>query len=462
MTRIYLRIFIGFWLINIVTILFHNVWAHWFDLNPNRALVRYEDNPYDKFAVRGLHATVDSLIHWELDILRTGVAEAPDWLFQRVFIVDEYGYDLRARPIPPEVDEILGKISLTSPFYKSSGDEQSYAGRYILLPDGNNLRIVSFSTPFYGRRVLWQLYVINNWQFFLISILISGSVCFVFAHHMTRDFRAFREATYGVAKGDLGLRLSPTFGRRHDEIAELSRDFDNMTARLERSMAEQKRLIKDVSHELRSPLARIQFALGIAHQKSSDEVKLELDKASKAADYLNDIITTILSFPTTEIDSWDLDDVVDLKALLETVVNDFEEETKPKQLRLHFETSLDEALVATYSNTLVGVFENIIRNAIHYTKANSQIDIQLQSEGEDYMISICDQGPGVAEAELNDIFEPFYRTDQARDRSSGGYGLGLSIAQRTVELHKGHIKAKNRPDQSGLCVEINLPKSELF
>ncbi len=462
MTKIYLKIFIGFWLINIVTILLHNIWEHWFDLGPANELVQYDDNPYDQFAIRGLNATINSTINWELDAIRIGIGSAPEYIFRRVFIIDPDGKDLRNRDIPEKIQEILSHLTPAIPFYKTSEEEQTYAGRYIILPDGNPIRIVSFSTPAYGRRVLWQLYVIRNWQFFLILILISGTVCLVFARHMSRDFRALRQATNDIAKGDLSVRVGPQLGNRKDEIAELGHDLDNMASRLEKSMQEQKRLIKDVSHELRSPLARIQVALGIAQQKTrSTDVAEQLDKVSSAADYLNDIITTILSFPTTEADSWDLSDVIDIKMLVESLCQDFVDEAKQKEVVIDFHSQSAEVLVATYGNTLIGVFENILRNALHYTSSNSTISVSIYKTTENCCsIIIADEGPGVPEKELTDIFEPFYRTDQARDRASGGYGLGLSIAQRTIALHKGTIIASNRTDKSGLSMTVTLPCHE--
>ncbi|MEX1032954.1 MAG: ATP-binding protein, partial [Cellvibrionaceae bacterium] len=116
-------------------------------------------------------------------------------------------------------------------------------------------------------------------------------------------------------------------------------------------------------------------------------------------------------------------------------------------------------LVATYSNTLIGVFENVLGNALHYTRPNTTISITLRQRNDNYIVAIADQGPGVREEHLKDIFEPFYRTDEARDRASGGYGLGLSIAQRTVQLHGGTITAHNHPE-GGLVVEVILPRTD--
>jgi two-component system sensor histidine kinase CpxA len=460
MTKIYIKIFIGFWAINILTVLGHNAYVHW--VNPDaetRLLAQYEDSPYDRFAVRGLNKTVDTVMHYNLAGLRRSIPQVDEWIFRRVYIVDELGNDLRGREISPIINEILGMIGPNNPYYITSEQGQSYAARYILLPDGNGLRIVSFSTPFHGRYVQWRLYLRSNWVLYLMSLLISGSACFFFARHMSRDFRALQQATQDIAKGDLSVRVAPRFAARRDEIAELSRDFDNMTARLEKSMQEQKRLIKDVSHELRSPLARLQFALAIAQQRSAESAHAELEKARNAADYLNDIITTILSFPTNEAETWELNDVVEINALLVTLSEDFTEEARQKGVSVTLDSSVTDALVATYGSTLIGVFENIIGNALHYTYADTGIHISLAQRDGKYVVTVADQGPGVKEEQLKDIFEPFYRTDEARDRASGGYGLGLSIAQRTVQLHGGTIIARNRPG-GGLAMEVHLPEGD--
>lgn len=460
MTKIYIKIFIGFWAINILTVLGQNIYAHWVTPNAeSRLLAEYEDSPYDRFAVRGLNKTIDYIMHYDLSGLRRSIPQVDEWIFRRVYLVDELGNDLRGREISPIINEILGMIRPGNPYYVTSEQGQSYAARYVLLPDGNGLKIVSFSTPFHGRYVEWRLYLESNWVLYLMSLLISGTACFFFARHMSQDFRALQRATQDIAKGDLSVRIASRFASRKDEIAELSRDFDNMTERLEKSMAEQKRLIKDVSHELRSPLARLQFALGIAQQRSTPSVHAELEKARSAADYLNDIITTILSFPTNEKESWELNDVIEVNALLETLSGDFAEEAKQKGVTIGFRSNTQDALIATYSNTLIGVFENILGNALHYTLPHTLIDASLREQDGSYVVAVADQGPGVKEAQLKDIFEPFYRTDEARDRASGGYGLGLSIAQRTVQLHGGSITAYNRRE-GGLVVEVHLPKGD--
>jgi two-component system sensor histidine kinase CpxA len=335
-------------------------------------------------------------------------------------------------------------------------------GRYITLNDGNSVKLITISAgrdEGQDRDIIWELFLDNIWPLLLVSILVSGSACFFLARHFTRSINTLQKATQQIARGDLSVRISEQFRGRNDEIAALGRDFDHMTERLEKSMQEQKRLIKDVSHELRTPLARLQIALALARQRSNGIVDHELNRIKQAADYLNDIITDILTLPVQGQDSWVLDDVLDLVSLMQTLMDDYQAEAYEKNINIRFKCSLEEALVATHGNMLVGVFDNTLRNALLYTPENSEICITLSEtgDGEQYRVDITDQGPGVPEDALEDIFQPFFRTDQARARESGGYGLGLAIAQRSVSLHQGRIWAENHPD-GGLSLSVLLPQ----
>lgn len=432
--------------------------AYWFDLRPDYGLYEYRNNPFDRYAVRSLNETTRFAIAFDLDDMRRIAPKVDDWVFERIFLIDPDGKELRGRTIPPEIAQVLTHLSVDTPFHLLSQQDQTYAGRYVLLRDGD-LRIVSFSTPASSRKNFWFYYVRENWSFFVVSMLISGIACLFLSMYLSKGFRTLQDAIRNVGKGDLSVRVAPYFTKRRDEIGELSREFDDMTARLEKSMLEQKRLIKDVSHELRSPLARLQFALGLARQRSNGVVQAELEKIGEAADYLNNIISTILAFPTNESETWELNDVVDIKVLLETLAADYQSEAADKQVKIEFVSSLDEALVSTYGTTLNGVFENIINNAVHHTLNDTTIKIELTVDQSNYVVAVRDHGPGVDDSELANIFEPFYRTDEARDRASGGYGLGLNIAQRTVALHKGSIVAQNAAT-GGLVVKVILQRGE--
>lgn len=468
MTRLYLKVFVTFWLITAMIIVATHVLVHWFDLAPDAKMRSYR---YDKDyapARRLLFRMVGSAINRNTDELIQDLQAMPDWSTQYFYIVDENGRDLLERPLPEGVRELIPELTGLEPKGRHIEGHQKIYGRYLSLNDGNRVKVVTISSTRDDPSevdIMWQLFISNIWPLLLVSILICGVACFFLARHFSRGVATLQKATHRIANGDLSVRVSPQFVGRRDEIASLGHDFDHMTERLEKAMLEQKRLIKDVSHELRSPLARLQVALGIAQQRSDGRVDKELDRIKKAADYLGDVISDILALPVHDNGGWELNDTLDLRSLLATLVDNYRPEARRRGIELTLEGELDEALVATHGNMLVGVFENILRNALRYTADGSHVTITLQSapaerHGQDhYRVSLCDRGPGVPDEQLTDIFQPFFRTDEDRNRDSGGYGLGLAIAQRSVALHRGRIEAVNR-ERGGLCVHVSLPASE--
>ena len=225
-----------------------------------------------------------------------------------------------------------------------------------------------------------------------------------------------------------------------------------MATALETSKENQNRLIRDISHELRSPLARLQIALEIARQKGNSD---ELNRIDRESQRLNELIGQLLSMPD---DHAPLTDTVDVVELMNSIIEDCTIEAEVKQVKLSLETDYHEALVAATVEQLHSAFENIIRNAIHYTRDNSEVKVMISpQQGQDSVIAIriVDQGLGVPEQDIDHIFEPFYRVDRARNRNTGGYGIGLAIVKRVITRHAGQVKASNT--DNGLCVHVTLP-----
>jgi two-component system sensor histidine kinase CpxA len=291
----------------------------------------------------------------------------------------------------------------------------------------------------------------------LIALLVSGLVCFWLARHITRPITRLRLATQKLSKGNLGVRVGRELGRRQDELASLGADFDRMAEQLQTLLLSQQRLIRDVSHELRSPLARLQVALELARKRSHGEADNELDRIEFEAERLNELIGQVLALARMETRSRELDcRDIDVQQLLETIVGDAQFEAQANQRQIVLEAT-SPCRLAVDEQLLHSAIENIIRNAIKYTAPDTRVEVRLDCNDTAVHIGIRDHGPGVDENRLQDLFKPFVRLSEARERDSGGYGLGLAIAEHAVRLHDGRIEARNCAD-GGLLITIELPR----
>jgi two-component system sensor histidine kinase CpxA len=289
-----------------------------------------------------------------------------------------------------------------------------------------------------------------------LAIVLSSLICFVLARYIARPVTSLRDAAQRIARGDLEARADPRFEGR-DELGELTRDFNQMATRLEATLSAQQRMFADVSHELRSPLSRLTLALELAKQRSGPAAATALERIEIETGRLNDLVQQVLRLAKLESGVIsDQREVVSLTEVLSEVAADAEIEANAKQCSVVLNNEVS-ALVEGDAAVLRSALENVVRNAIEYSPQQGQIElVQRKCGTRTVSIEISDRGPGVATEELTKMFEPFYRSDAARTRRSGGVGLGLAIAERAVVAHRGSIRAANR-EQSGLKIEIRLP-----
>jgi len=294
----------------------------------------------------------------------------------------------------------------------------------------------------------------------LVTLLVSGFVCYGLAWHLTAPVRKLRKATQQLAGGDLTARVGLETDGRKDEIADLGRDFDGMAERIQRLLDNQQQLLRDISHELRSPLARLNVALELARQKSGPEAGAPLDRIGRETERLNELIGQLLTITKLESGAgrWEKAPV-DLGSLVQEVARDADYEARNRRRAVTVVRS-EPFLVPGSREMLRRAIENVVRNAAHYTAEESAVEITLgsqQDRGERRaVITVRDHGRGVPESALPHLFRPFYRVADARDRETGGTGLGLAISERAVKLHGGTIVAANA-DGGGLEIEISLP-----
>ena len=323
-------------------------------------------------------------------------------------------------------------------------------GRSVVAPSG---RVYIFVTR------LRQPYVFRGlppWGIGL-SILAAGVISYFLALYLTSPVKKLKSVVQSFAKGNLDVRVAPQLGGRHDELADLGREFDHMAERIAALISSQKRLLADISHELRSPLARLTVALELARKNSIGKGVSALDRIEMESERVNALVGQLLALTRLESGAERVPpETVALEDLLQQVIDDANYEAKPlnKEVKV---LQFAQGSIRGSSELLRSGIENVIRNAIRYTAPGTAVEVSLTTALDSAVITVRDHGPGVPESELGHIFEPFYRVGEARERSSGGVGLGLSIADRTIKLHGGTIRAENVHD--GLLITIGLPLS---
>jgi two-component system sensor histidine kinase CpxA len=295
----------------------------------------------------------------------------------------------------------------------------------------------------------------------IIGVITSGLVCYLLAWYLTKPIIRLRAATRQLAAGDLTARSGSPAGKRRDEVAGLVRDFDAMAERLEMLVKAQSRLLNDISHELRSPLARLNVALGLARQRAGVESADMLDRIELEASRLNELIGRILTLARLEDGEQRVPQTpVPLGDLVASVAEDAEFEAQERHCHVHTTIPVGDWGVRGNDSLLHSAVENVVRNAIRYTQEGTSVEIELSSEkragAAEAVLRVSDSGPGVPEDALGKLFQPFYRLDDARGRLTGGVGLGLAITERAVRFHGGKVSASNRAE-GGLVVEIRLP-----
>ena len=297
-----------------------------------------------------------------------------------------------------------------------------------------------------------------------IALVVSALTSWWLGLHLSAPIRRIQEGARALASENLdaharaGIRVSAGLEGRRDELAVLARDFDAMADRLRANRSALTRLLRDISHELRSPLARMRVAVGLARQPPAD-LPRQLDRLEREIERLDSLISQVLKLARlhgTDVpfarESFDLDEVI------EEVVRDANFEGAVKNCRVRLEGSA-QASVNGSRDLLRSAIENVLRNAVRYSPPDASVDVAVTRPEQQLVILIQDRGPGVPDKDLERIFEPFYRVAESRDRATGGEGIGLAITAEVMKAHGGSATASNRPD--GFEVRLSLPAGAL-
>lgn len=285
----------------------------------------------------------------------------------------------------------------------------------------------------------------------LLLLAVSATASFVLAISISRPLRELLQQNLAFASGKLHSRVNK-LARRRDELGQLGRSFNTMAERISDLLQNQQRLLRDISHELRSPLTRAQLALGLAEQQQSVQ---QLPRLKQELERIDAMLDELLTFSRLDAGQYQLDiGPCDLTAMLSELMalNQVEADSKQQQLQLDAPGQL---WLDADGRLLCRAIENILRNAIKYSPLNSIIRISVQQQQQLVLLQICDQGPGLPETELAAIFQPFYRVSDSRNQQTGGTGLGLAIVAQIIRQHNGTVRAYN--GNPGLCLQVQLP-----
>jgi len=292
-----------------------------------------------------------------------------------------------------------------------------------------------------------------------IALLVSAFASWWLAQHLSAPIRRIQAGARALASENLDVRVSAGLEGRRDEVAVLARDFDAMADRLRANRDTITQLLRDISHELRSPLARMRVALALARQPSGD-LERQLDRLDREIERLDGLISQVLKLARLhshdalfERESFDLDEV------LEEVVHDARFEGAVKNCRVELKGTA-RATVQGNRELLRSAIENVLRNAVRYSPGDAAVEVSVARSAAGLSILIGDRGPGVPASDLERIFEPFYRVAESRDRDSGGEGIGLAITSQVLKAHGGAARATNRPG-GGFEVQLELPMAAL-
>lgn len=449
---LFLKIFLWFWATVIVTGI--ALVATWIFLQPKKVHSELQTNLANIAWISGTSA-VDALERKDASSVSAYVEQLSQRKHMKSCLFDASGNVITGRDCADFDDMRARAIDSSTPIFSAKHG----CARVALKLQGTSGRQYIYAMETTEHRGppkgIGLLGIALRWS---VPFLVSGFICYLLARYLTAPIFRLREASQLLAAGDLSTRAATGMERRRDELGLLVCDFNAMAARIEELVSRQRQLICDVSHELRSPLARLNVALDLGRGRKGDDSAFDQMEQDLAC--LNDMIERLLTVARLDTSVTAIPMAqIDLAELVAQIVRsaDFELQERNGTVQL---SSHSQHFIQGNADLLHSAIENVIRNAVRYTGPENSVEVQLASAAEPAFVRILvrDHGQGVPESELVNIFEPFYRVADDRNRQSGGTGLGLAIANRVVRIHRGTIMARNILPH-GLEVEILLPQA---
>jgi two-component system sensor histidine kinase CpxA len=433
---------------------------------------------FDQLDIQGR----DEVIERAADALAVGGKEGlSDWLESNptpspgimLLVLDASGQDLLDRPLPQRFRRLL-RAQDDRAERDRGRDDRADGGRddraerdrgrnrgppnfrppeptaTLVGPDGEELRLVFVRTQITVLGILsWPA---TQFAVLILAVLAAALTSLMLARYLSSPVVRLQRATRALAAGALDARVGKPFNQRRDEVGTLARDFDAMAEQIQTLVTNKDTLLRDVSHELRSPLARIRVALALAQRKSGDSAQPDLGRIEQEAENLDDLIGQILALVRLRTMSTDHGEQIELADLIREVVDNARFEEAGMNISV---TTAPVPSIRGNRTELTSAIENILRNAMAHSEPDGEITVVLAHKDAKHEITISDRGPGVPPDALKRLFEPFFRVDASRDHQQTGYGLGLAIAASVIEKHGGDVTARNRAG-GGLAVTLSL------
>ena len=363
------------------------------------------------------------------------------------------------RQLPPKHQQPLTRYINKQTFDKPIASIFSHTrliGPALVTIDKDNYQIF-ISRKQHKRNFGQIVQALPPWARIAIPVLISFVFCLLLARSFSKPIAAIKKATTELGKGNLTTRVNGV-SKRNDELGQLANSFNTMAEQLQQNQSAQQRLLGDVSHELRSPLTRLQMALGLAQQETTTQASREqyLKRCQLEVDRLNQMIEEALALSRLENALQTVEkQSIDFTALVKKIIHEEQFIAKEKEITIILAPTIPVTLLGDH-NLLYSAISNVLTNAVKYSSEQSTVSVALTANEQLVNLVICDNGIGVPTESLTDLFTPFYRVNLARDRNTGGTGLGLAIAKQAIIAHQGNIFAKNN-EIKGLSVTIQLP-----